>query len=53
MKENSAYEQWASKSRDIIKRNKLIQLFDHLPEISLSVPVDESENIIAPIADEW
>lgn len=28
-------------------------LFDHLPEINLSVPIDESENIIAPIADEW
>lgn len=53
MKENNAYEAWASKSRTMIKRNKLITLFDYLPEITLSVPIDESENIIAPIADEW
>ena len=28
-------------------------LFDHLPDINLSVPFDESENIIAPLADDW
>lgn len=53
LKENNTYEQWANQSRSTIKKNKVIHVFDHLPDINLSVPIDESENIIAPIADEW